>query len=59
MRKLKFFTNFRKEEKWLEYMAAQGWQIKKQSFGYVFESAIPEQANIKIDYRHFKIQKQG
>ena len=57
MRKFKFFINFRKEEKWLEYMAAQGWQIKKQSLGYVFESAISEQANIKIDYRHFKNQQ--
>ena len=57
MRKFKFFINFHKEEKWLESMAAQGWQMKKQSFGYVFESAIPELANIKIDYRHFKNQQ--
>jgi len=56
MRKFKFFINFQKEEKWLEQMATQGWRLKKQWLGYVFESATPEQANIKIDYRHFKNQ---
>jgi len=56
MRKFKFFINFQKEEKWLEQMATQGWRLKKQWFGYVFESATPEQVNIKIDYRHFKNQ---
>jgi len=57
MRKYRLFVNFQKEEKWLEHMAAQGWQMKKQWLGYVFESAVPEQANIKIDYRHFKRQQ--
>jgi len=56
MKKLKLFLNFQKEEKWLEYMAAQGWQMKKQGPIYAFDIATPEQANIKIDYRHFKNQ---
>ena len=38
-------------------MAAQGWQMRKQWLGYVFESATPEKVNIKIDYRHFKSQQ--
>jgi len=57
MRKFRFFVNFQKEEKWLEHMAAQGWQLKKSFFTYNFVSATPEQANIKIDYRHFKNQQ--
>jgi len=57
MRKFKLFVNFQKEEKWLENMAAQGWQMKKQWLGYVFESVTPEKVNIKIDYRHFKSQQ--
>jgi len=57
MRKFRFFVNFQKEEKWLENMAAQGWQLKKSFFTYNFVSATPEQANIKIDYRHFKNQQ--
>lgn len=53
MKKFKIFLNFQKEEKWLEHMAAQGWQLKKQNIFYTFESAQPKQANIKIDYRVF------
>lgn len=53
MTKFRIFLNFQKEEKWLENMAAQGWQLKNQNLFYTFKSAPPEQANIKIDYRVF------
>jgi len=53
MNKFKIFLNFQKEEKWLEHMASQGWQLKRQNIFYTFESTPPEQANIKIDYRVF------
>ncbi|NOU91791.1 DUF2812 domain-containing protein [Paenibacillus sp. LMG 31456] len=54
MRKFKFFTNFDKEEKWLNEMAKQGYQFKKKSIGYEFQPSKPENAAIKIDYRTFK-----
>ncbi|MCL2593196.1 MAG: DUF2812 domain-containing protein [Defluviitaleaceae bacterium] len=57
MKKIKFFLNFQKEEKWLKQMAAQGYQLKKQGPIYTFEPAPPKQTNIKIDYRHFKKQQ--
>ncbi len=57
MRKFKFFIDFDKEEKWLEEMAAQGYQLVKKSLGYKFRAAEPEQAIIKIDYRSFKRQE--
>ena len=57
MKKIKFFMNFKKEEKWLEYMATQGWQFKKQGPIYTFAPTSPEDVNIKIDYRHFKSQQ--
>jgi len=38
-------------------MAARGWMLKKHSILYTFEFAPPEQANIKMDYRHFKRQQ--
>jgi len=54
MTKFKIFLNYGKEEKWLELMAAQGYQLKKASLVYSFDSASPEQVSIRIDYRHFK-----
>lgn len=58
MRKLKFFTNFDKEEKWLHLMARQGWRfINKTSFGYKFNPSEPEDATIKMDFRTFKKQE--
>ena len=53
MTKFRIFLNFQKEEKWLEQMAANGWQLKKQYILYTFESAPSRQANIKIDFRMF------
>ena len=57
MNKFKYFLNFEKEEKWLEHMASQGFQLKEHRVLYWFESAPPEKANIKIDYRRFKTQE--
>ena len=57
MRVFRFFLNFEKEEKWLEHMALQGYQLKGHKALYRFEAAPPEQANIKIDYRIFKKQQ--
>ena len=57
MTKLKYFLDFEKEEKWLERMALHGWQLKENRVFYWFESAPPQKANIKIDYRIFKKQE--
>ena len=57
MNKFRIFLNFQKEESWLEHMASQGWQLKKQSIIYTFESSPPAKANIKIDYRMFAKQR--
>lgn len=54
MRKWKCFIDFKKEEKWLEEMAKQGYHLKSVSFGYTFRVAIPEDEKIKMDYRMFK-----
>ena len=57
MKKYKFFIDFAKEEKWIEHMASQGWQLQQKGLMYTFEPIQPEQSNIKIDYRHFKNQQ--
>jgi len=54
MKKFKFFINFAKEERWLETMAENGWQLKSAVFCYDFYSAPSEQAAIRIDCRTFK-----
>ena len=56
MKKFRLYVDFNKEEKWLELMAQQGWQLIKQGFFYTFKSAPPEEVNIKIDFRYFKNQ---
>lgn len=54
MRKWRCFIDFKKEEKWLEEMAKQGYHLKSVSFGYTFRIASPEDEKIKMDYRMFK-----
>lgn len=54
MYKFRIFVDFDKEENWLEQMARNGYHLKSTVFGYRFESASPEDATIKIDYRTFK-----
>lgn len=56
MRKFKFFLNFEKEEKWLNQMAAEGFEFVGKSLGYLFRPAQSKNPNIKIDYRTFKNQ---
>ena len=60
MKKIKFFSNFRDEEKWLERMAADGYKLLKQNtlqtLIYTFAPVPPEQVSIKADYRVFKTQ---
>ncbi|WML57745.1 DUF2812 domain-containing protein [Neobacillus sp. PS2-9] len=56
MRKFKFFLDFEKEEKWLNDMATEGYELVGRSMGYRFRSVRPEKVNIKIDYRTFKKQ---
>ncbi|TCZ69673.1 DUF2812 domain-containing protein [Paenibacillus albiflavus] len=57
MRKFKFFLDFDKEEKWLNEMSGQGYKLVSSSFGYEFDPGLPEEANIRIDYREFKNQE--
>lgn len=52
MRKFKYFIDFDKEEKWLNEMAKQGYQLKDKSFGYKFRRAEPEDTTIRVDYLH-------
>lgn len=54
MRKFRFFIDFEKEERWLNKMATQGYELVGKSIGYKFCSAKPENTIIKIDYRIFK-----
>ena len=53
VKKFRIFTNFEKEEKWLEQMALNGWMLKKQGFLYRFAPMTPQAVNIKIDFRYF------
>ncbi|UJF33373.1 DUF2812 domain-containing protein [Paenibacillus hexagrammi] len=58
MKQFKFFTNFDKEESWLNDMASQGYRFtKKTLFGYEFEPGKRENTVIKMDYRIFKHQE--
>jgi hypothetical protein len=52
--KFKFYLDFEKEEKWLNQMAKEGWELNRKPFGYQFREAIPNDTIIKIDYRCFK-----
>lgn len=54
MRMFRYFADFEKEEKWLNEMAKQGWELTGKSFGYYFSKIVPDDTNIKIDYRTFK-----
>lgn len=53
MKKFKIFVNFDKEEKWLNEMARNGWQLKGKSTRYRFCKGEPEATVIKVDYRVF------
>lgn len=57
MKKYKFFIDYDKEEKWLNDMAKEGYQLEEVSFGYKFRNAEPEDTIIRIDYRTFKSEE--
>jgi len=54
MRKFRFYIDFEKEEKWLNKMAKQGWELCGKSFIYEFRKVEPNNTTIKIDYRTFE-----
>ena len=54
MKKYKFFTDFDREEKWLNEMAHSGYQLVNKAYSYEFVLGSPEDANYRIDYRTFK-----
>ncbi|HEY4391385.1 MAG TPA: DUF2812 domain-containing protein [Paenibacillus sp.] len=54
MRKYKFFTDFDREEQWLNEMARSGYLLVNKAYSYEFTEGSPEDANYRIDYRTFK-----
>ncbi|MCW6108915.1 DUF2812 domain-containing protein [Clostridium sporogenes] len=54
MRKFRLFTDYNKEEKWLNEMYKKGYELDNISFGYKFGSIKPEDTTVRIDYRIFK-----
>ncbi|EJO5347780.1 DUF2812 domain-containing protein [Clostridium botulinum] len=54
MRKFRLFTDYNKEEKWLNEMYKKGYELENISFGYKFRSIEAEDATVRIDYRIFK-----
>lgn len=57
MKKLKFFLNLDKEERWLNDMVQQGWVLSKKDLSYEFDHVDHKERRIKIDYRTFKSKK--
>ena len=51
--KYRFFVAWadQKEERWLEEMAARGWQLLKGGIRFVFERDEPRQMRYRLDYR--------
>lgn len=55
MKKMKYFSNYEKEEKWLREMALQGWFLTGAPlFSYSFEKGEPQDVTFRIDFRTFK-----
>ncbi|MHC1682679.1 MAG: DUF2812 domain-containing protein [Clostridiaceae bacterium] len=54
MKKFNVFVNLTKEEKWLNEMANQGWELRGKQTRYEFLKVSPNNTIIKIDYRNFK-----
>lgn len=53
MRKFRLFTDYNKEEKWLNEMYKKGYELENISFGYKFYSIEPQDTTVRIDYRIF------
>ncbi len=60
MKKFKFFSDFEKEEQFLNDMAKKGYRLERyNSFGvYTFRQAKPQALNYRIDYRTFSRKAQ-
>ncbi|MEI8199964.1 MAG: DUF2812 domain-containing protein [Eubacteriales bacterium] len=56
MKKLRFFFDFDKEEKWLQEMAAKGWQLRSVLFTYTFRKSEPAALPIRMDFHTFYSQ---
>jgi hypothetical protein len=56
MKKIRFFFDFEKEEKWLLQMAAQGWHLQSVLFTYTFIKSEPDTEPIRIDFHTFTSQ---
>ncbi|MBE9914673.1 DUF2812 domain-containing protein [Paenibacillus donghaensis] len=54
MKKFKFFTDFDREERWLNEMARAGYVLAGKTFAYEFAEVQPQEANYRMDYRNFK-----
>lgn len=57
MRKFKLFIDYSKEEKWLNEISKQGYELVNASLGYKFKVTKIQNNDIKIDYRTFKNNK--
>lgn len=55
MKKYRFYTNFDKEERWLDNMAKNGWAFTSRSIWgtYYFDKIEPSNINYRIDFRIF------
>jgi len=56
MKKLRFFFDFDKEERWLQEMAAKGWQLQSVLFTYTFRKSDPDTLPIRMDFHTFYSQ---
>ena len=56
MKKLRFFFDFDKEERWLQEMAAKGWQLESVLFTYTFRKSDPSALPIRMDFHTFYSQ---
>ena len=53
MKKVRLYLDFDKEEKWLQSMAKQGWQLQSVCFTYTFKKSLPDSEPIRMDFHIF------
>ena len=53
MRKLKMFTDYDDEEKWLSEMSIAGWKLVNKNFFYKFEKNDEENINYAVDFQDY------
>ncbi|MBZ9626148.1 DUF2812 domain-containing protein [Clostridium sp. FP2] len=54
MKKLRCYVSLDKEEKWLNEMTSQGWELYRKYIKYEFRKTSSSNTITKIDYRNFK-----